>query len=378
MKVLHISNDFTGSKVYSNLISKIDNFGHEQIIYTAIRSIHLYGRNTLEFKVPNSKLIYSHILTNIDRFLFRRKIKRIVADIERRVNLENISLMHAHTWFSDGAVAYELYLKYNQPFLITVRNTDINLFWKYGYHLRGYAIDILTAASSVIFISPSYKRRFEKLHFPKDYGAQLLKKCFVIPSGIDEFWFNHLHVKTSSCDHEMYRFLYVGRFTKDKNISKLIDSINLLNKQGVHCTLSLVGNGHSLAKKMKALANKNDFIKFLGEIYSKEDLLKIYRSHDAFAMPSLHETLGLVYLEAMSQGLPILYSKNEGVDGLFDDSIGVAVNPNRLDCIVSGLKNLIVNKQSFRFNPSEILFNHNWNYISIIYFKLYEKIVNPV
>jgi glycosyltransferase involved in cell wall biosynthesis len=175
----------------------------------------------------------------------------------------------------------------------------------------------------------------------------------------------------------MYSFLYVGRFTKGKNLFKLIDSIIRLNKQGIPCTLSLVGNNQGAAQKLKKSADKHDFINFLGEISSKEELLRVYRSHDAFAMPSLHETLGLVYMEAISQGLPILYSINEGVDGLFDHSIGVAVNPHRLDSIVTGLKKLIVNRQAFRFKPSEILLNHNWKYVATIYCAMYEQIANP-
>lgn len=375
ISILHITNDFSGSRAYANLISKIDNLGLEQVVYTAIRSERLIGKNALDFQLPNSRLIYSHILSKRDRFFFRNKTKKIVSDLDSQVSVQSISVIHAHTWFSDGAVAYELFLKYNRPFLITVRNTDLNLFWKFGYHLRRYALKILKAASSIVFISPSYKDRFEAIQFPKNYGSTLLKKCVIVPSGIDDFWFKHLAAEKALSAGEMYSFLYVGRFTKGKNLFKLIESVIRLNKKGVQCTLSLVGNDEGAERKLKDFGDKYDFINFVGEISSKEELLKIYRSHNAFAMPSLHETLGLVYMEAISQGLPVLYSINEGIDGLFDHSVGVAVNPHSLDSIVNGLSKLIENKEVLQFKPSEVLLNHNWRYVANIYCTMYKRIV---
>jgi glycosyltransferase involved in cell wall biosynthesis len=58
----------------------------------------------------------------------------------------------------------------------------------------------------------------------------------------------------------------------------------------------------------------------------KEKLLNNYRNSDIFIMPSYNETFGLVYIEAMSQGLPIIYTQNEGVDGYFKEgSVGYSV-----------------------------------------------------
>jgi glycosyltransferase involved in cell wall biosynthesis len=378
MAVLHISNDFSGSRVYSNLISKIDDLGLEQVVYTAVRSERLIGRNALELHTPNSRLIYSNILSKRDSFFFHNKIKKLVTDLDSKISVHRFSAVHAHTWFSDGAVAYELFLKYRRPFIITVRNTDLNLFWKFGYHLRRYALKILKAASSIVFISPSYKDRFEAIQFPKNYGSTLLKKCVIVPSGIDDFWFKHLAAEKALNAGEMYSFLYVGRFTKGKNLFKLIESIIRLNKKGVQCTLSLVGNDEGAERKLKDFGDKYDFINFLGEISSKEELLKIYRSHNAFAMPSLHETLGLVYMEAISQGLPVLYSINEGIDGLFDHSVGVAVNPHRIESIIDGLKQIISSEHSFQFKPKDVLLKHNWQYIAGIYCNIYRSTISTV
>ena len=80
--------------------------------------------------------------------------------------------------------------------------------------------------------------------------------------------------------------------------------------------------------KVLALVQQNpETLAYLGKIYEKDKLQAVYAQNSIFAMPSLAETFGLVYVEAMSQGLSVLYTKGEGIDGLFEEHIGEAVTP---------------------------------------------------
>ena len=80
----------------------------------------------------------------------------------------------------------------------------------------------------------------------------------------------------------------------------------MLNSQP--CTLLIIGSGGSYAKKIKRLVGVySEFVSYLPETNDKNKLLEHYRSCDIFIMPSKTETFGLVYVEAMSQGLPCLY-----------------------------------------------------------------------
>ena len=58
-----------------------------------------------------------------------------------------------------------------------------------------------------------------------------------------------------------------------------------------------------------------EYMTYYGEITDKKTLKNLYRENDMFVMPSKNETFGLVYIEALLQGLPILYAKNEGIEG---------------------------------------------------------------
>ena len=60
----------------------------------------------------------------------------------------------------------------------------------------------------------------------------------------------------------------------------------------------------------------------------------------AFVMPSFSETFGMVYAEALLNGTPILYSKDTGFDGLFDN-VGVVVDPHSLVSIGEGLRKIV-------------------------------------
>ena len=58
------------------------------------------------------------------------------------------------------------------------------------------------------------------------------------------------------------------------------------------------------------------------------------KEHQIFAMPSFNETFGLVYIEALSQNLPILYTKSEGIYKYFEEGhFGIGVEPSNIASI---------------------------------------------
>ena len=116
MMILHITNDYSGSTVYKNLVGELDNLGLSQIVYNPIKEESRVGKNKIELNVKGSEIIYSHILNKTtDRIFYKQKIKKILKDIKSKVDFSKIKMIHAHTWYSDGGVAYLLSKKYNIP-----------------------------------------------------------------------------------------------------------------------------------------------------------------------------------------------------------------------------------------------------------------------
>lgn len=373
-KVLHITNGYSGSAVYKNLIQELDALGVQQIVYNPIRKTIDVGKNNLLFKTKGSEILYRPILNlTIDRYLYPLKINKIYKDIIKQVDFSEIDYIHAHTWYSDGGVAYFLSKIYKIPFIITIRNTDLNLFQKKLKYLRPLGKRVLSKAEKVILISASYKNRLLEQSSLKTIKEDLNLKLKVIPNGIDSFWLQHSKAKSEKPSNRELKLLYIGKFTKNKNVVALQKAVILLNEEyAIKATLDLVGRGRSEEAEVLRLVKEypNIFV-FHGEVYDKQKLMQVYRNSNVFAMPSKGETFGLVYVEAMLQGLPILYTKNEGIDGTYNHNIGEAVTIGDVDDIKEKLLLLYENYTSYEIDIPLLKSNHDWSLIAKKYLELY-------
>lgn len=374
MKILHLCNDFSNSKVHSNLYQQIDNEGFEQFVFQPLRSKNLKDTNSLKFRISKSKIIFSELMCVSYRIFFRKKIKFLYSDLIRKICCNEIDITHATTLFSDGALAYKLYLLHNIPYVVTVRNTDVNLFLKLRPDLYFLAKNILEHASSIIFISIALKKLFFRNFFFKNIEDKLLNKIKVIPNGLDNFWLDNItlpQIATPSL-----RFLFIGKFDKNKNALKLIKAMSILRSKKQDLELNLVGGGGSNHNKILKIISNNNWIKYYGTVKDKKILKTIFNQNNFFLMPSKTETFGLVYLEALTQGLPVLFTKNQGIDGLFDPPVGLASNPHNEKDIIYSIEKLIINSSKYMKNISNLNFDEfRWESIfKEHYLKLYRKI----
>jgi glycosyltransferase involved in cell wall biosynthesis len=118
---------------------------------------------------------------------------------------------------------------------------------------------------------------------------------------------------------------------------KLID-------RGYRVTLKVAGRGPDEKYIAHLSARSNGRILFYGFVNDRRELLKLYSESDIFIMPSRTETFGVAYVEAMSQGLPIIYSRHEGFDGFYDEEVvGYAVNPLDIEEITQRIEDICAN-----------------------------------
>lgn len=101
--------------------------------------------------------------------------------------------------------------------------------------------------------------------------------------------------------------LYVGRIAKEKNVSLLPRVMDKLAEKGVDARLVVAGVGPEVD------AIKGERIDLLGYISDRVLLAKLYASSDVFVFPSKDEPYGLVPLEALSAGLPVVCPDSGGV-----------------------------------------------------------------
>lgn len=322
---------------------------------------------------PKENVHVSNCFNKNDRFIFNYKQGKILNSINNNYDLYKFDLIHAHTVFTDGNCAYELSLKYAIPYIVAVRNTDLNDFFKYRINLRNRGLKILRNASAIVFLSESYKKELFNKYVPDRYKNQLKEKSIVIPNGIDQFWLDNKYLNRGSLNRKDFSIVYAGVINNNKNLLCTARAINTLNEHGFDIRYNVVGSvlDKSYYKKLMSFP----FVSYTRKL-SKEELLSIYRNNDIFVMPSKKESFGLVYAEAMTQGLPIIYSKGQGFDGQFDDGVvGYAVDSKNYLDLTNRLKLIIENYQTISSNCVKLSDKFSWDDICLRYLNLYLKIL---
>ena len=172
--------------------------------------------------------------------------------------------------------------------------------------------------------------------------------------------------------------IYVGQFTHNKNVGRLIEAIKSvrIERDLADTSLTIIGGGgEDFDESINGIIESNkSFVTYLGKIYDVQKLMSHYREHTMFAMVSIHETFGLVYIEALSQGLPVLYTKGQGVDGVLAESAGIGVNPFSVNDIAEGIKK-ILRQQEYYSNATVSFDTYRWKNIGELYYKEYGKIL---
>lgn len=371
MKVLHINCNYIGTALHQVMKRKLDDIGSENLVYTPT-----YDKN-ISIIAPDSNVIVSECFRKWDRILFDYKQNKIFRDIQSKVKINSYDCIHAYTLFTDGNCAYKLSKKYNIPYVVAVRNTDVNTFFKKMIHLRKRGVNIMRNAKAIFFLSDAYKKQVFDKYVPKKYHNELLGKTHIIPNGIDDFWFkNRADDNKKRVLGKEIKLLYAGRIDKNKNIPTTQKAIEILNSKGYKCSLTVVGKVVDEKEFSAVRADKNTACL---PAMSKEKLIDVYRASDIFVMPSFTETFGLVYVEAMSQGLPVVYSQGEGFDGQFiDGEVGFSVNPKSVESVAEAIENVINNYHLITKDISQKIDRFNWNKIVEQYDCIYKRIKEDV
>ena len=376
--ILHISSSFIYSKLYLELVDALHACGVNQTIFTPLRKSNLTNVSIPEYL--SGKFFSPSVLKYYHSFFFRARVHDIVQSVISSVDLSSITIIHAHFLYTDGAVALSLHKKFSIPYICTIRNTDLNVYKKYRRDLDSYMYEILARAKHVVFLTPSYKETFlSKL--PLTLSKVIEAKSVVISNGILPFWLKntsptlpHISTQRRSC----MRALYVGDFSPNKNLARLILALQILRNNSFPISLTIVGGWSKKNNFLGSLVLKflmsRSWVLCLGKIYDDDLLKTIYQDHDLFLMPSITETFGLVYLEALSQGLPVLCSKGQGIDGFFPSNTVVElVNPLSIPDIARGIRCLMSKLDSVSSLQQDFLHPFLWSEIAKKYLSLYSN-----
>lgn len=373
MKVLHINTYFSKSPFYKQLYDKqIEN----ELDISVFVSIPIGTSRSKENQDMGGYTTIKKNFRKYDRLFFHIKNNKIYQDIKNTYDINKFDLLHAHSLFTNGYIAYKLKQEYGIPYVVAVRNSDVNVFFAKMIHLRRLGVKILNNADRVVFISEPYKKRVLNDYIPQSIRNGIEGKSVVIKNGIDKFWLQNMNSKSKKLSTNELNILYVGRIDKNKNLLTTMKAVSKMSNTYNNITYSVVGEIQD--KKIYNELCKNKEFNYLG-VMDKKKLIEVYKEADIFVMPSIKETFGLVYVEAMSQGVPVIYTKDQGFDGQFNEGVvGYSVECTSSKDIQDKIKMIIDNYPKISTNCIELVKYYGWNNIEEIYRSLYKKILETV
>lgn len=367
--VLHLCSDFANQNIYTQLIRHLRAAGIQQRVFAAVRSQAEVDRQPAD-EAPELLFDIRNVLRRRHRILFGSKIQLTCRTVEQRGWPASCGLIHAHFLYSDGAAAHRLARLHDVPFITAVRNSDLFTFMKYRPDLWPTAKAILRDAAGVVFLTPAYR----DLLLGKLRGRlrdQVQGKAVVIPSGLSGPWLdNPAPVRPQESE---LRVLYVGDFSANKNIPAVIRAVGSIRSRRP-AKLTLVGGGGDGEAEVVRLLDEgaSAFVERHQPIRDLDRLRGIVRAHDVFAMPSFRETFGVVYLEALSQGLPIVHSRGQGVAGLLrDDAVSASVDPSDLMALAAAIEALHAKGSALQSRCVAEAARFSWERIAARYARLY-------
>ena len=204
------------------------------------------------------------------------------------------------------------------------------------------------------------------------------KSVAVIPNGVNEQFFS---IKKNSMSPTRRNILFIGRLHKSKGVDILIEAVSIVKKEFSDIRLTIVGSGSikdSLITKAKKL-NLEQNILFTGET----DHLKLpnfFKAADILVLPSRREGFGVVLIEAMASGLPVIGTDTGGISEIIQDNYNgykFKVNDSkRLSFLIS---NLLKDDSLYEIMSSNARNYAKENYsISLVskrYFDLYRSMI---
>jgi glycosyltransferase involved in cell wall biosynthesis len=251
---------------------------------------------------------------------------------------------------------YEMFVaQYGQP----------DILHAHGY-MAAYASTFIQTKSGIPLVYTEHSTYFKNQDFPVSHlpmikiAAENAKGITSVSSALKE-WMkqnNMYNVKVipnltdtnlfkleEKNKHNIFTFLFVGDINAQKSVDILLDAFNLLKKEtNPEIQLLLVGSG-SLKKSLEKWVRHHDLeknIQFLGLLTDKNVAQQMQKAH-CLVLSSNIETFGVVLIEAMACGLPVIATDCGGTSDVVSNETGVLVPKNDVLAFSNAMQNVLSN-----------------------------------
>ncbi len=184
--------------------------------------------------------------------------------------------------------------------------------------------------------------KFLATHIKKYAGEKQVK---VVPNVVDHSLF---HPPDFISNNVPLKFITVAHLEKHKGIDYLIKAAEILKKKGYNFKVIIVGDGNKKYEYKREILEKGltEVVHLVGG-KTHQEVAELMRRSDSFVLPSLGETFGVVLIEAMATGLPIITTDCGGPSEIVDSESGIVIPPANEKALAQAMEKFIKGAVSF-------------------------------
>lgn len=285
---------------------------------------------------------------SLNNWTFHYSVNKTVDMLRKRGFTPHI--IHAHMFSAPSYSGVKLQDKIGAPCIITTHGSDLRLPIKAGR--SDMIIKRAKAASGIITISEGLSEMLTEL----DPSIETT----VITNGFNLIEFSSYH-------KEPYLITSCGNLVESKKFDILIKSFANIAFEFPQAKLQIIGQGvldselHNIAKD----SGLDQRISFLGHLPNQEVIKEMNRS-EIFALPSVNEGFGIVYMEAMSQQCLVIATQGEGFSHIVkNEKECILVEPNSVMALTEALRNVFLEKekhQKIAIDGYKFALDYSWDH----------------
>ncbi|MFE0731214.1 glycogen synthase [Streptomyces antibioticus] len=256
-------------------------------------------------------------------------LRTFSVDLAMAAALEGRDLVHSHTWYAAlaGHLAKELY---GVPHVVTAHSLEQLRPWKAEQLGGGYALSswaertAVEAADAVIAVSSAMREDILAC-----YPTLAPDRVRVVHNGIDTGLYRPDHgtdaLTRIGLDPDRPFVLFVGRITRQKGVPQLLRAVRDIDPAAQVVLCAGAPDTPEIEQEFRdlfaALSRARDGVHWIPRMLPRPEVIQLLTHAAVFVCPSVYEPLGIVNLEAMACGTPVVASRVGGIPEVVEDGV---------------------------------------------------------